>query len=84
MNWTLRDFLDDFVLAYLNDIIIFTDGSLLDYYAYVRIILNCLQEAGLHLELKKCKFNVTRTKYLRFIVEARKGTLIDLDKVKAI
>ena len=84
MNWTLRDFLDDFVSAYLDDIIIFTDGSLSDHHAHVRTILNCLQETGLHLELKKCEFDVTRTKYLGFIVEARKGTLIDPDKVKAI
>ena len=84
VNWTLRDFLDDFVSAYLNNIIIFTDSSLSDHHAHVRTILNRLQEAGLHLELKKCEFDVTRTKYLGFIVEAGKGTLMDPDKVKAI
>jgi hypothetical protein len=39
---------------------------------------------GLHVDIKKCKFKVMSTKYLSFIIIARKGTKIDLDKVKAI
>jgi hypothetical protein len=27
INWTLRDFLDDFCSAYLDDVLIFTEGS---------------------------------------------------------
>jgi transposase InsO family protein len=84
VNWTLREFLDDFVSAYLDDIIIFTDGSLSQHHAHVRTILDRLKEAGLQLELKKCEFDVTRTKYLGFIVEVGKGTSMDPEKVEAI
>jgi hypothetical protein len=72
------------VSAYLDDIIIFTDGSLSQHHAHVRTILDRLKEAGLQLELKKCEFDVTRTKYLGFIVEVGKGTSMDPEKVEAI
>jgi hypothetical protein len=32
INWTLQDFLGDFVTAYIDDILIFTDGSLKEHY----------------------------------------------------
>jgi Reverse transcriptase (RNA-dependent DNA polymerase) len=31
INWTLRDYLDEFVSAYLDDILIFSSGSLDDH-----------------------------------------------------
>ena len=84
VNWTLRDLLDDFVSAYLDDILIFTDGSLSQYHDHVRQVLERLQAAGLQLELKKCEFDVQRTKYLGFILEAGNGVSMDPEKTKAI
>ena len=40
--------------------------------------------AGLHLDIGKSKFSIKITKYLEFIIKARKGIYIDLDKVTAI
>ena len=84
INQALREFLDDFALVYLDDVLIFTKGSLQKHYKHVRQVIKRLQEAGLNLELSKCEFDVQRTKYLGFILEARKGTLIDPEKVQAI
>ena len=64
--------------------LIFTEGSLQKHHEHVRQVIERLQEAGLNLELSKCEFNVQRTKYLGFILEARRGTLIDPEKVQAI
>ena len=64
--------------------LIFTKGSLQKHYKHVRQVIKRLQEARLNLELSKCEFDVQRTKYLGFILEARKGTLIDPEKVQAI
>jgi hypothetical protein len=47
-------------------------------------VLSKLQDAGLHVDIKKCEFEVTITKYLGFIIEAGKGIRMDPDKVKAI
>ena len=47
-------------------------------------MLNCFDETELFLNIKKCKFEVTRIKYLRFIVNTRVGIQMDSEKVKAI
>jgi hypothetical protein len=84
INWVLRDFLDEFASAYLDDILIFTDGPLEQHHTHVRQILEKLQSAGLYLELKKCEFDVRTTKYLGFILEAGKGIRMDPVKTQAI
>ena len=47
-------------------------------------MLSKLQIARLHVDIKKCEFEVKSTKYLGFIVEARKEISIDLAKVAVI
>ena len=47
-------------------------------------MLDCFNEAGLFLNIKKCEFEVTRIKYLRFIVNTGVGIQMDPEKVKVI
>jgi hypothetical protein len=47
-------------------------------------VLSKLQIAGLYVDIKKCEFEVKSTKYLGFIVEARKGISMDPAKVAVI
>ncbi|RYO48629.1 hypothetical protein AA0116_g12405 [Alternaria tenuissima] len=47
-------------------------------------VLSKLQAAGLHVDIKKCEFEVKSTKYLGFIIDAGKGIRMDPEKVKAI
>jgi len=84
INWTLREYLDEFCSAYLDDVLIYTDGSLRQHQDHVRKVLSKLQEAGLQVDIKKCEFEVKTTKYLGFIIDAGKGIRMDPDKVKAI
>ena len=69
----LHNFLDEFVSAYLNDILIFSLGSLRDHQRKVSTVLQCLADAELQLNVDKCEFEVQSTKYLGFIVKAGKG-----------
>ena len=39
INWVLRDFLDEFCLVYVDDILIYTDGTRKEYRKYVRKVL---------------------------------------------
>jgi hypothetical protein len=84
INWTLREYLDEFCSAYLDDVLIYTDGSLHQHQEHVRKILSKLQEAGLYIDIKKCEFEVKTTKYLGFIIDAGKGIRMDPAKVQAI
>ena len=47
-------------------------------------MLNCLDEAELFLDIKKCKFEVIRIKYLRFIVNTEVDIQMNPEKIKAI
>ncbi|KAL5596445.1 uncharacterized protein BROUX77_007129 [Berkeleyomyces rouxiae] len=84
INSTLREHLDDFCSAYLDDVLIYTDGSRKEHMEKVELVLKKLGDAGLCLDLNKCEFAVTETKYLGFIIQAGQGVKVDPAKVAAI
>ena len=67
MNNVLFDYLDNFCITYLDNILIFSNNKL-EHKHHVRKVLKRLHNASLQINLKKCKFHVTRTKYLGFII----------------
>ena len=84
INWVLRDFLDDFCSAYVDDILIYTDGTRKEHEQQVKQVLSKLNDLGLKIDIDKCEFSVQSTKYLGFIIEAGKGLRMDPQKVEAI
>ena len=84
INWVLREYLDEFCSAYIDDILIFSDGSLTDHRNKVKKVLQRLREAGLQLDIGKCEFEVKTVRYLGFIIEAGIGVSMEPEKVKAI
>jgi hypothetical protein len=82
INDTLRDFLDVFCTAYLDDILIYSD-SLAEHQIHVRQVLKKLQQAGLYLKPEKCEFHVQEVKYLGLIITT-KGIQMDPAKVAAV
>ncbi|KAI0996457.1 hypothetical protein K3495_g11722 [Podosphaera aphanis] len=87
INSTLREYLDIFCSAYIDDVIIYSEGDLDDHFSKVRKVrkvLNALNIVGLRLDLDKCCFGVKEVKYLRFIIEAGTGVKFDPNKVQAI
>ena len=84
INSVLGDYLGDFCSAYLDDVIIFSDGSEADHWVKVNLILDRLRAAGLKLDLRKCAFASKEIKYLGFIVEVKKGIKVDPEKVRAV
>ncbi len=67
INNTLREHLDKFCTAYLNDILIYFDNEL-EHEIHVKLILQKLREADLQMNIIKCKFHVTQVSYLEFII----------------
>ncbi|CEJ61941.1 hypothetical protein PMG11_03668 [Penicillium brasilianum] len=84
INQTLREYLDDFVSAYVDDIIIYSNGTLADHRRKVGDVLQKLIDAGLQCDIAKSEFEQKSVKYLGFIVEAGKGIHVDPKKVEAI
>ena len=67
MNNVLFYYLDDFCTIYLDDIIIYSKDPL-KHECHVRKVLERLRQASLQVDIKKSEFNVTRTKFLGFII----------------
>jgi hypothetical protein len=84
INNILREFLDDFVSAYINDIIIFTNGFLQNHKNQVVRIIKKLRDAGLQLDINKCEFKQKKIKYLGYIINSKNGICVDPEKVEAI
>jgi len=82
MHDVLFEYLDDFCTAYLDDIIIYSE-DIAEHEIHVRKVLTKLRDAGLQVDIKKCEFSVTRTKYLGFIISTD-GIEVDPEKVSAI
>ena len=84
INCALRDFLDEFCSAYVDDILIYTDGSPNRASETGKKVLERLREAGLQLDVNKCEFEMKTTKYLGFIIEVKKSIIMDPANVEAI
>ena len=84
INQQLREHLDLDATAYMDDILIYTDGSEDSHWKTVQSILKRLENAGLYLDIDKWNFLFQEVKYLGFIIKAGKGVTVDPAKVKAI
>ena len=82
MNKTLMEYLDDFCTTYLNNILIYLEDPL-KHKEHVHKVLLWLHKARLQVDIKKCKFKVTYTKYLGFVISTN-SIKVNLEKVKAI
>ena len=82
INDTIREYLDIFCIAYLNDILIYSN-SLHEHKRHIKIILERLRSAGFFLDITKYEFHITEVLYLRFIISTH-SVKIDPAKIKTI
>ncbi|KAF5685645.1 pol protein [Fusarium circinatum] len=82
INSILRQYLDVFVVCYLDDILIFSDNEE-EYKEHVHKVLKTLQDAKLLVEPEKSHFHVTKIAFERLkeaIVSRPVLAIFDLDK----
>lgn len=82
MNETFRDYLDDFVLAFLDDVLIYSN-SLEEHERHVRLVLERLRQAKLYAKPSKCEFFKREVDFLGHRIGAD-GLKVMEDKVTAI
>lgn len=82
INDALREFLDEFASAYLDDCLIFSD-TFEEYIQYIKVVIQRLLDASLQLDIDKYEFYIYETKYLRLII-SEYSIRIDLEKVATI
>ena len=82
INESLREYLDVFCTAYLDDVLIYSAREK-DHADHVLQVLKRLHQRGLQVDIDKCEFNTRRVKYLGMIVTTD-GIEMDTKKVDAI
>jgi len=82
MNEIFRESLDDFVVVYIDDILIYS-GSLEEHEEHLHKVFQRLRENKLYAKLEKCKFGVMEVDFLGHRI-TQKGLKMDDHKVKAI
>ncbi len=82
INDALRQYLDIFVIAYLDDIMIYLT-TLKEHVQHVSQMLECLNRRNLRLKPEKCEFHREKVDFLGFVVE-RHGIRMNPKKVKTV
>jgi hypothetical protein len=75
----LRKHLDQFCIAYLDDIVIYSN-FIEEYREHIQLILTKVREAGLNLKLSKWVLKMQRISFIGFIVMLE-GVELEPDKV---
>ena len=78
----LEDYLDVFVVAYLDDILVFSK-TIEEHRIHNRKVLQKLREAKVTLKLKKCEFHVQETGFLGYVISSDKFSMEE-EKVRSV
>jgi hypothetical protein len=82
INEVIRECLDRFAVAYMDDILIYSN-SLEEHIIHVRTILKKLLAAGLYAKIEKCEFHVQKVSFLGFIVSSE-GISMDPERIRTV
>ena len=83
INHALREYLDVFCTAYLDDVLVYTNGTLEEHREHVRKVLKRLQEFRLLIHPDKSEFHRKKVTYLGFIISPDRISM-DPEKIEAI
>src|SRR5438067_1850393 len=82
INAMLQEYLDIFMVAYLDDVLIYSAGTLEEHIQDIKVMKK-LQQKDLQLKIEKYEFHVKEVSFLRSIISTN-GIQMDLEKVKAV
>jgi hypothetical protein len=70
MNDVFHEYLDDFVVYYIDDISIFSK-NMVDHERHVHLVLEKLQEVCFYAKLEKCGFHQSEVEFLGYIISGK-------------
>jgi hypothetical protein len=82
MNGIFREYLDKFVIVFLDDILIYSKSEE-EHEQHLKMILQVLRENQLYAQLSKCSFFHNQIHYLGHII-SEEGIAMDPEKIEAI
>src|SRR4051812_20561049 len=82
MNYIFMEYLDKFVVFYLNDILIYSKNEE-EHVEHLRLILSKLREQKLYAKYSKCEFRLPKVTYLGHVI-SMDGIAVNLEHIQAI
>jgi len=82
VNNVLRHYLNQFIIVYLNDILVYSKTKK-EHVQHVRKILQTLKKVDLHIKSGKSEFHVQSVQFLKFIVTSQ-SLRMNSKKIKAV
>ena len=82
MNRIFRQYLDQFVVVFIDDILIYSKSSE-EHENHLRIMLNILKNKRLYAKLSKCEFWLQEVRFLGHVI-SQEGVSVDPSKVEAV
>ena len=82
INYILEEYLDNFVIVYLDNIIIYLNSEQ-KYKKYIEWVLKKLYKKDMLVIIKKYEFYTKKTNFIEFIIKLGQISM-DLKKIKAI
>jgi len=78
----LEEHLDEFVMVYLDNIIIYSDLEE-EHEKHIKWVLEKLYNKNIPIAIEKCKFHIRKINFVGFIIKLKQISM-DLKKIKAI
>jgi hypothetical protein len=78
----LQPYLDIFIIAYLDDIVVYCN-TMEEHRKHVRTVLEALLKASLYLKLCKYKFNTKEIRFVGFIITLE-DVCLEKDRIATI
>ncbi len=82
MNDVFREYLDRFMIVYLDDILIYS-SNISEHVGHVKLVLDRLKQNNLFAKLEKCVFHAPSLEFLGYVI-SNKGISMDKNKVEVI
>ncbi|KAL4028732.1 hypothetical protein IC575_011942 [Cucumis melo] len=82
MNRVFREFLDTFVIVFIDDILIYSKTEV-EHEEHLRMVLQTLRDNKLYAKFSKCEFWLKQVSFLGHVV-SKAGVSVDPAKIEAV
>lgn len=82
MNYLFQDWLDVFVILYLDDILVYSKSEA-EHEEHLRLVLQKLREHQYYAKFSKCEFWLDKVNFLGHVISAE-GIAVDPERVRTI
>ncbi|KAL4017065.1 hypothetical protein IC575_024739 [Cucumis melo] len=82
MNRVFREFLDTFVIVFIDDILIYSKTEA-EHEEHLRMVLQTLRDNKLYAKFSKCEFWLKQVSFLGHVV-SKDGVSVDPAKIEAV